>query len=381
MNAERRRPERTQVYLDSSDFSGIADQKVAPEVVEKLVSLRAAGKIDLRFSVVHVAEAAPIAETYLSSGQSRLRCIQRLCWPHALSAHSDLLELEGKQLRTGTIIDAEVFHDDGNWFPKDVSDIALTSREELLRDVIKGRSATRTQRRALKRLYFTSAGQLTARGSSAIIESEQALVDAIAAEYPINAAAKDAIHGYVRGTVSGAVAIQSVIASARDLTVLSEWLENQWSSVSRMTAWLHETGAKQEQSWKVMATSLRDSATRFTESGMDEKSFWDIGALALKRVEATAIVRLASGMVGDDVAAFTPQAVANADYLAPSISLMSALIFQLARATYSGSDDARAPKKSDFGDLSHCVYIPYVDFFRTDGFMADMIKKAAPTGA
>jgi hypothetical protein len=127
-----------------------------------------------------------------------------------------------------------------------------------------------------------------------------------------------------------------------------------------------------------MATSLRDSATRFTEAGLDEKSFWGIGALALKEVEATAIVRLASGMVGDDFAAFTPEAVAKADYFAPSTRLMSALIFQLAKATYSGSVDARTPRKSDFGDLSHCVYLPYVDFFRTDAFMADTIKKAAP---
>jgi hypothetical protein len=59
--------------------------------------------------------------------------------------------------------------------------------------------------------------------------------------------------------------------------------------------------------------------------------------------------------------------------------LLAALLFQVARATYlQPTDGGRAPKKSDFGDLAYCIYLPYVDLFRADAFMTDSIEKAAP---
>ena len=34
----------------------------------------------------------------------------------------------------------------------------------------------------------------------------------------------------------------------------------------------------------------------------------------------------------------------------------------------------RKPKISDFGDFMHCVYLPYVDVFRVDGFVEPIIR-------
>ena len=35
----------------------------------------------------------------------------------------------------------------------------------------------------------------------------------------------------------------------------------------------------------------------------------------------------------------------------------------------------RPPKESDFGDMIHSAYMPYVDIFRADGFTADALKQ------
>lgn len=364
-----------QIYLDSSDFSNLAAGRVAPEIVGQLESLRAAGKIELRFSFVHVAEAAPVDVQYLRSGISRLHSIHHLCWPHAVMAQADVLQMKAEQLGSGRLIPFNVLKDDGDWFPRDVSDdpdLALRSREDLLRDILTERKVSRQQRR----LYLRH-GFLTPKGARAIIESEDALIDAIKREFPLDRSAKAAIRGYVRGEISGAAAMQSVIKSIRDLTVFASWLETQWASTSRTTIWLHQTGLKQQQSWMARAEDLKQSAERSRDAGLDKEQFLKIGNRALNEAQARAVTQLAAAALDDRKVSITPEALSNAAYLAPGTTLLAALLFQVARATYlQPAEGGRAPKKSDFGDLAHCIYLPYVDLFRADAFMTDTIEKA-----
>jgi hypothetical protein len=48
----------------------------------------------------------------------------------------------------------------------------------------------------------------------------------------------------------------------------------------------------------------------------------------------------------------------------------------VAKASAFTLKGARVPKRSDLGDILHCLYIPFVDVFRADGFMANAIRSA-----
>jgi hypothetical protein len=64
--------------------------------------------------------------------------------------------------------------------------------------------------------------------------------------------------------------------------------------------------------------------------------------------------------------------------LAPSITVMAAVMFGIARVACLQPDMRRPPRASDAGDITHCLYLPHVDLFRADAFVADVIKKSAP---
>jgi hypothetical protein len=64
--------------------------------------------------------------------------------------------------------------------------------------------------------------------------------------------------------------------------------------------------------------------------------------------------------------------------LAPGASVMAACLSEIVKRTTLAPGRNRPLKPSDAGDLVHSVYVPYVDFFRTDAFMASVLREAAP---
>jgi len=55
------------VYLDSNDFSNLSKAPLSPDLQslhDRLLDLRDRGAITLRFSMVHVLEAAPTAHEH-----------------------------------------------------------------------------------------------------------------------------------------------------------------------------------------------------------------------------------------------------------------------------------------------------------------------------
>src|SRR5256885_13925884 len=155
----KRQPSRPlQVYLDSSDISVLSvaggGQRDIVTIAAKLNRWTTAGDIQIRFSYVHVAEAAPTKLEHILPATARLELLHRLCWPHALAAPSDVSELEAQSLLSGEVLTDTMFRDDGNWLPSDSGDLALPSVEEVMRNAVTDGAPTRQQRRAAERRFF-----------------------------------------------------------------------------------------------------------------------------------------------------------------------------------------------------------------------------------
>jgi hypothetical protein len=60
----------------------------------------------------------------------------------------------------------------------------------------------------------------------------------------------------------------------------------------------------------------------------------------------------------------------------PGLQTIVALCANLGRLAGITSSNNRTPRISDFGDILHSLYYPYVDVFRADAFMASVIKEA-----
>ena len=60
---------------------------------------------------------------------------------------------------------------------------------------------------------------------------------------------------------------------------------------------------------------------------------------------------------------------------APSMFTSISVMGGIARKTLQPLVNERTPKTSDMGDVIHSLYLPHVDFFRTDGFAANVIRE------
>jgi len=60
---------------------------------------------------------------------------------------------------------------------------------------------------------------------------------------------------------------------------------------------------------------------------------------------------------------------------APSLFTAISVMGGIARKTLQPLVNERLPKISDMGDVIHCLYLPHVDFFRTDRFAASVIQE------
>lgn len=60
---------------------------------------------------------------------------------------------------------------------------------------------------------------------------------------------------------------------------------------------------------------------------------------------------------------------------APSLFTAISIMGGIARKTLQPVENERPPKISDMGDVIHSLYLPHVDFFRTDRFAASVIQE------
>jgi hypothetical protein len=58
----------------------------------------------------------------------------------------------------------------------------------------------------------------------------------------------------------------------------------------------------------------------------------------------------------------------------PGITTASVLALHVAQRS-ARARQSRVPKVSDFGDAYHAVYLPYVDVFRADAFIASVLRQ------
>ena len=372
-----------QVYLDSSDISILSGscgvEAWAAEISAQLQRWQAAGEIEMRFSYVHVAEAAPITLEHVSSATTRLDCLHRLCWPHALAAPSDVFEAEAQSLLSGEISNDSYRRDDGNWLPSDLGDLALPSVEAVLRNAIQEHAPTREQRRAALRSCFSRDGTMTREGTAQLASFAPAFVETVRQQFPLTIESASAVEQYAKGNISGEDAMRSVMNSMRDLRVFSEWLQSRWTEVSPTTAWLRERGKRLQQSLAKASDQTNLLWQQQVAAGLSEERIRRIAANALESQRKTFVLRQVAAALDVQTDVFdTTREPGLLRRLAPGTHVSADGMFEIARQACMQPKQRRRPAASDAGDLAHCLYLSYVDVFRADAFTADAIKKAVP---
>lgn len=373
-----RRP--LQVYLDSNDFSNLSDPvKREPfvEVERQLLVWRDAGLIDLRFSFVHVAEFAPLSSEALQFARRRAECIARLCGSMTFIAHGDLIELEVKALSNGSVLSrVEVLDDQGNWMPRSFrDDLDLPPLHQTIAELVEDPTMNRAQRRAIKHRYVGDGGRLRPSARTDLNRQLPAALEDLRRSYPMTEKGIRAAKRYYLGTLSKSDVEEMIIGSVRDVQQFMDWYSGHWDTVNPTTEWLRKEGAKMLE-WVAAGMALRERWFALEEligtpqEALQKRILEPFVGMPLRLVESMVRRRLQE----EGLSVTTDEAIR---YL-PGTWSAARTLAEVLQSTMGRIKTPRKGKRSDFGDGVHCIYLPYVDVFRADGFLAPLIKATKP---
>ncbi|MDO8033268.1 hypothetical protein O3297_07565 [Janthinobacterium sp. SUN128] len=361
-----------QVYLDSSDFSDITNIKKKSseysDVLNYLLKKRDEGLIQIRFSEAHVVEAAPTTTDSIPAAIERLKIIQEICGKNSLIHPIDLIayEVSSNAIPGSNDGRSHIFRSDANWLPAlfEFSEIIPDAEKSLQQDIEK-------MGRPERRKYLKN-GRPTPLWYGEMREANNATGSMIANDLPLTTDAIRIFRKYFIGDASRKEALKALRDSITDLEVFGNWYKKDWGRASDISRHLRDIGAEFE-------TALDDARRQFelmileqTEAGADSKKLLDLSVRAFHEVLANSSSRLVNKLALQIGA--TPKLSEDIWQTSPGLTCSVTLAMHIARRSVAAKLP-RSPKSSDFPDCYHAIYLPYVDVFRADGFIAGMLRE------
>ncbi|MDO8065010.1 hypothetical protein [Janthinobacterium sp. SUN206] len=361
-----------QVYLDSSDFSDIANIKKKSsgysDVLNYLLKKRDGGLIQIRFSEAHVVEAAPTTPDSIPAAVERLKTIHKICRNNSLVHPIDLMAYEVSSNATSDSNDgrSHIFRSDANWLPAlfDFSEIIPDVEESVRQDIEK---MGRIERRKYLKNGKPSAlwyGEMRAANNT----TENIMLNSL----PLTTDAIRIFRRYFIGNASRKEVLKALHESITDLEVFGNWYKKDWERASDISRHLRNIGEEFE-------TALNEARKQFefmmleqTEAVGDSKKLLDLSVRAFHEVLANSSSRLVNKLALQIGA--TPKLTEDIWQTSPGLTCSVTLAMHIARRSVAAKLP-RSPKSSDFPDCYHAIYLPYVDVFRADGFIAGMLRE------
>jgi len=194
----------------------------------------------------------------------------------------------------------------------------------------------------------------------------------------------DLFFRYVAGEVPAQALFDALEEALGDLPLFVGWAYDQHDPERKVTGWLREG------SWLQTIVDLRTQAAHLVELAQSiGKTEKDVNTL-LRKTKSRLVevrtrilwstfkdVRAKLSRQGVDKEVWQARVVDSPIGTIPSLdAMLEPAIDYFLRNVMAGAHQ-RELLVSDYGDILHMAYIPYVDIFRCDGYAADIARKAA----
>lgn len=369
-----------QVYLDSCDFSVLSDpSKRTQEIIaleNQLINWRNAGLIELRFAYPHLIEAAPIGVQYIEEARCRVQKIAELCQGKALAAQDKIFHSEIKRLLGELNESNSVLMDDGDWLPDMSGNIMEFDPAKQIKKSITDMHLNRANTRKVFKQLLTPDGKIRLQGKKFYKESIPKTVAEFCEKYPLD---KESVSAFINEYLdeNSSQSMSDLLSSSfRNLPNFIEWFSRHYDKVNPTVIWLRESGEATRRGLLenrqavegIFATQVRlgiSSDKISAEAKINISSI--INGLPKTLLPKLAVKYGYSGFPTMDLHVLSEKA--------PSLFTAISVMGSMARKTLQPLENERSPKVSDLGDVLHSLYLPHVDFFRTDRFAASVIKE------
>lgn len=361
-----------QVYLDSSDFSNLANPttrtKEIVAVETFLVEMQDRGLLELRFSEAHVTEASPVNPNAIPAGLARLSTIQTLCGLKCLSHPTDLIQSEVNSVHSGDPLSKRrraLRLDNGYWFPSAFRlGTILPTRDEILTELV-SELPREARRKLLRNGKFT-------RDAFNTLSSSLPNMESLREKLPLSVESITVIEAYYRGHRELVDAERTIYDSIAELVHFGSLFQKNWSQAHDLTRHLRDEGINinsiLKSQYEEIAIKIEAHLAEGSSIDQIERAMAEAFKAVAKTSGAKLAAKIAKGMDQAEILATDPWEKL------PGITTAAVLALHVAERS-ARARLGRAPKVSDFGDAYHAAYLPYVDVFRADAFIASALRQ------
>ncbi|EMX7102360.1 TPA: hypothetical protein ACKQFG_003254 [Pseudomonas aeruginosa] len=373
-----RSSKQTVIYLDSSDYSTLTRPRLEPAQNQQLAALRALKKrkdVMFVYSGAHIAEMSPLEEQYASAGVARTALMVELCGRTTMISYDRLMKAELLRLVERDPAPVDVLDTNGGWFP-DMGSL-MSPLDELdipgiVQEEVDKHQMNRKARRILQKSMSKQGGF---RSNFEKTTGEMLDFTELLKKVPMRKRDAAVLKRYVLGTATRAQADQAFLESLRDPTFMSQWFIHNHHQLGAVVEWIRKPAQQIIASCQQTLDDLNDQLAQLSKSEHAE---------AMRSVRGERWTKLKKqGMldiVNHLLESVLPEASKCED--ASLIERYCPGLFVCVNAFYTSlhkslGENGRKPKASDFVDLIHALYIPYVSYFRADRYMCGILQPLA----
>ncbi|KAF1716112.1 hypothetical protein CSC75_19790 [Pseudoxanthomonas wuyuanensis] len=357
------------VYLDSSDYSVLSDPKRRSaenqSVLARLEDFKRDGRVRFVYSAAAICEMAPQDATHATCAEDRANLLSKLCDRNALVSFDRLIAGEAAQVRTSGPPQFVALSEEGDWFPEMKDFISPVDLVQMFREEMASLKAglNRRQRRAAESTTFRR-GNLRGPARESLSDGpNRRAFDELLAAYPMRPDAARILWNHVVGNATRKQAENAFLESLRDPKWMMKWFHKHHDMLSPVVTWLRGPSVKASDVARNAAARMR--AIRNGGDVAEQARLIKEWHPGLIESVWSAVVERTSGI------ARHPDSSAIEER-SPGLNVML-------NAYYTVFTDAaltdREPKESDFSDMVHAAYSPYVDIFRADRYMTPHVQR------
>ena len=363
------------VFMDSNDYSDLSNPKRSKEMEETrrlLVDLSKSPSVSFTFSGTLISEMAPLESKYTDYATARTDLMIELCGRKTFLSYDRIIKAEISRLSSMDDTPIVSTMDDGTWFP-DIGGVVTPAQFIGATAAINEKGAELGLNRKERRTLSSKAsrhGRFRRKFVSGFGDFD---LSEILNRYPMRPDDAKVIMEYTLGKATAEQADRAFLESMRDPRWMMRWFHEHYDRLGIIGDWVRAPSEKFISVFSDVIEAgnelLRFENDTGISTGVDLLSAagWQGQA---NQMAMTVINRLLHSEYPTSPPCHNTSLI---DRYCPGFSTMMSVINSSLRNSFGPR--ARKMKRNDFVDAMHTMYAPYATVFRSDAYMAPIVRK------
>ncbi|MGR3964835.1 hypothetical protein FW800_10245 [Pseudomonas sp. 910_23] len=378
MSVEKQLRKPILIYLDSSDYSVLSKPNLVESELQQLTALRAlkrSGDAIFVFSAAHISEMSPLDKKYAMAAVERTNLLVELCDRNALISFDRIMKAELTCLVTQSQELVDVHDSNGGWFPEMGS--LISPLEEIdFAGALKSEMDMHTMNRNMRRVL--KAGMTNKRGLfRSDLEKRYGPADysELNRKIPMRSQDFTVIKNYILGRASRTQADRAFLESLRDPHYMAQWFIQYHEQLGAIGEWVRRPARNLLESCEITLTNLRAYLSDLSGEEHSEARSVLSGA-RWSELKSQGVIDIVNRLLSLTLPEAPPcNNVAVIEKYCPGIYVCINAFYDSLQNSFT--ERPRKVKSSDFVDIIHALYIPYVSYFRADKYMCSVLQPLA----